>query len=92
MERMLYSAPFTYGCIFRFKGENTVICKFSNTIQLHYQILLRTLANEDRVSPSSQLSECQASPPARPSDSYDEEFGTKFIAPSQSSLLLLLMA
>lgn len=53
MERMLYSAPFTYGCIFRFKGENTVICKFSNVIQLYHQMLLRTLANEKSVSPSS---------------------------------------
>lgn len=78
MERMLYSAPFTYGCICRLEGENAVICEFSNTTPLRDQTPLRTLANEERVSPSSQLSECQASPPARPRDSHDEEFGSKF--------------
>lgn len=92
MERMLYSAPFTYGCICRLEGENAVICKFSNTIPLRDQTPLRTLANEERVSPSSRLSECQASPPARPRDSHDEEFGSKFTAPSQSSLLLRFTA
>ena len=35
MERMLYRAPFTYGCIFKGRKQ-TVMCEFSNTIQFNY--------------------------------------------------------
>lgn len=56
IERILYRAPFTYGCIF--KGRKQVIGKFSNTIQLNYQTShLKTIWLTRRVSlPSSQLS------------------------------------
>lgn len=72
IERMLYSAPFTYGCIFMGR-KKTVICKFSHTIQRNYQTAhLRHSGWWGRwVSPNNRRS-----PFVCPSDSCIKEFRT----------------
>lgn len=72
IERMLYSAPFTYGCIFegRKKSSHLQGLKYYTT-QLSNTTLENTLTKADSELPSSQLSKRQTSPFVCPSDSYN---------------------